>query len=41
MESTLRSPALVAPKTAAKATTILYWITTALLCLQMGFTAYA
>ena len=41
MESTLRSPALAAPRTTAKATTILYWITTALLCLQMGFTAYA
>jgi len=41
MESTLRSPALAAPRTTTTATTILYWITTALLCLQMGFTAYA
>ena len=32
MESTLRKPALV---------TIVYWIVTALFCLQMSFTAYA
>ena len=41
MESTLRMPALVAAKTTPKATTILYWIVTALFCLQMSFTAYA
>ena len=41
MESTLQKPALVAAKTTPKATTIAYWIVTALFCLQMGFTAYA
>ena len=41
MESTLQNPALVASKTTAKATTIAYWIATALFCLQMSFTAYA
>src|SRR5512139_1439447 len=41
MESTLRKPALVATKTSPKAKTVLYWIVTALFCLQMGFTAYA
>jgi hypothetical protein len=37
MDTTLQNPTLVAPKT----NTILYWIATALFCLQMGFTAYA
>ena len=32
---------LVTPKTSAKATTIIFWIVTALFCLQMGFTVYA
>jgi hypothetical protein len=41
MASTLKSPALVATKTASKTTTIVYWIATALFCLQMSFTAYA
>ncbi len=41
METTLRNPALVAAKTAPKATAIVYWIVTALFCLQMSFTAYA
>ena len=41
MESTLQRPALVAAKTAPKARTIVYWIVTALFCLQMSFTAYA
>jgi DoxX-like family len=41
MESTLNKPTLVAAKSTPKAPTIIYWITTALLCLQMGFTAYA
>jgi len=43
MESTLEKPALVSSKTrnTAKATTVAYWIVTALFCLQMGFTAYA
>ncbi|AKU92679.1 DoxX family protein [Vulgatibacter incomptus] len=41
MESTLQKPALGAAKATPKATTIAYWIATALFCLQMGFTAYA
>ena len=41
MESTLQNPALVAAKTTRKSGTILYWLVTALFCLQMGFTAYA
>ena len=41
MESTLPTPALVTGKTTLKATTIAYWIVTALFTLQMGFTAYA
>jgi hypothetical protein len=41
MESTLQKPALAAAKAIPKAMTIVYWIVTALLCLQMSFTAYA
>ena len=41
MESTLQKPALGAAETTPKAKTIVYWIVTALFCLQMGFTAYA
>jgi uncharacterized membrane protein YphA (DoxX/SURF4 family) len=41
MESTLQNPALAAARTTPKATTLMYWIVTALFCLQMGFTAYA
>jgi hypothetical protein len=41
MESTLQKPALVAAKTTPKGKTIVYWIVTALFCLQMSFTAYA
>ena len=37
MESTLHKPAPVAAKT----TTVVYWIVTALLCLEMSFTAFA
>lgn len=40
METTLQQPALVTARI-PRATTITYWIATALLCLQMGFTAYA
>jgi hypothetical protein len=44
MESTLQNPALVAAqtasKTSAKTTTMVYWVLTALFCLQMSFTAY-
>jgi hypothetical protein len=38
MESTLHKPAFVAGN--AKTTTILFWIFTALFCLEMSFTAY-
>jgi hypothetical protein len=41
MESTMQKPAMVAAKATPKATTIAYWIVTALFCLQMSFTAYA
>src|SRR5437660_1646267 len=41
MESTLKNSDFVAAKTTPKAQTIVYWIVTALLCLQMVFTAYA
>jgi hypothetical protein len=41
METTLEKPALVAVRTTPKATTIAYWIVTALFSLQMSFTAYA
>lgn len=41
MESTLPRSALVAGQTRAKSLSILYWISTVLFCLQMGFTAYA
>jgi hypothetical protein len=39
MESTLQKPALAAATLKAK--TIVYWIVTALFCLQISFTAYA
>src|SRR5438309_4800924 len=41
MQSTVQKPALVAAQTTPKATRIVYWIVTALFCLQMSFTAYA
>jgi hypothetical protein len=41
MESTLHERTVVAAKTASKAQTLSYWIVTALLCLQLSFTAYA
>jgi hypothetical protein len=40
MESTLQNPALVAAKASPKANTIFYWISTAIFCLEMSFTAY-
>ena len=40
MESTLQNPALVAPQATPKGKTVVYWIVTALFCLQMSFTAY-
>ena len=41
MESTLQRPALAAVKITPKGMAIVFWIVTALFCLQMGFTAYA
>ena len=41
MESTLQKTALVSAFTTPKTKTIVYWIVTALFCLQMSFTAYA
>ena len=41
MESTLHRPAFAAVRTSPRATTIAYWVVTALFCLQIGFTAYA
>jgi len=41
MESTLQSRALAAARTTPQAKTIVYWMVTALLCLQLSFTAYA
>ena len=40
MESTLQNPAFAAARTTRKSTTIVYWIVTALFCLEMSFTAY-
>src|SRR6478609_10290859 len=41
MESTLQKPALAAGQATLKTNTIIYWMVTALFCLQLGFTAYA
>src|SRR5262245_6740959 len=41
MELTLQKPTILAATTTLKARTIIYWIVTALFCLQIGFTAYA
>src|SRR3954463_8418823 len=41
MESTLHKPAFAAANTTSKISTILYWSVTAVLCLQLTFTAYA
>ena len=41
MELTLQRPALIANRMTPKAMTIVFWIVTALFCLQMSFTAYA
>jgi hypothetical protein len=41
MESTLQKPAPIAAQPTPKASTVGYWIVTALFCLQMSFTAYA
>jgi hypothetical protein len=41
MEATLHVPAIVAAKPSPKVETIVFWIVTALFCLQISFTAYA
>ena len=41
MESTLPKPAVAGAMTSSKVTTIVYWMVTAIFCLQMAFTAYA
>jgi|SRR5215471_18043469 len=41
MESTLQKPTFVAARNPAKAETIVYWIATALFCVQLTFTGYA
>jgi hypothetical protein len=41
MEATLQKPTLVATATTTRATTIIFWLVTAIFCLQMAFTAYA
>jgi hypothetical protein len=41
MESTLQHPALISIKTTPKAETVAYWTVTAILSLQLAFTAYA
>jgi hypothetical protein len=41
LESTLQKPAVGGATTTTKTKTIVYWIATALFCLQMSFTAYA
>lgn len=41
MESTLQKPALTAATNRPRVRTMIYWIVTALFCLQMTFTAYA
>jgi len=41
MESTLRTPVLVRDKASPQINTIVYWIATAVLGVQLAFTAYA
>jgi hypothetical protein len=41
MQSTLQKPALISANRTLNPMTIVYWIATALFCLQMGFTGYA
>ena len=40
MESTIQKPALIAANSVPRALTVGFWIVTALLCLEMSFTAY-
>jgi hypothetical protein len=41
LQSTLHQSSLVSTATPSRTRTIVYWIVTALFCLQMSFTAYA
>jgi len=41
MELSLQKPALATDNASVKIKIVVYWIVTALFCLQMGFTAYA
>ena len=41
MESTIEMTAFAAAPTARRSTAGVYWIATAIFCLQMSFTAYA
>ena len=41
MESTLQNPAAMKFRAASKSKVILFWVFTAIFCLQMAFTAYA
>jgi hypothetical protein len=41
MATTIHHPAMAVGKTTTKTATILFWVVTALFCLQMSFTAYA
>lgn len=41
MESTLRNTAALNIRAANKSKVILFWVATAIFCVQMGFTAYA
>src|SRR4051812_4311104 len=41
MESTLKKPALVIARSTPDVKAIVYWIVTALFCLQISFTSYA
>jgi hypothetical protein len=41
MKSTEQEPAIIGAKSSLKVTAIVYWIVTALFCLQMSFTVYA
>jgi hypothetical protein len=41
METTLQRPAFAAEKITPNAKAIVFWIVTALFCMQMGFTAWA
>ena len=40
MESTFQNQAFVAARTSPKANSIFYWVSTAIFCLEMAFTAY-